>query len=359
MSTEVNAMVSVAEELLVEETESSEDEEPQEVRYDIMPYPADYTVKGLYEKWQSGQLVIPDFQRNYVWSVTQASRLIESFLLGLPVPQVFLYRDRSDPKLTVIDGHQRLGTIARFYKGDFRLRGVSSTWASQTYEQLGEYDRSMLDDATLRAIVIRQIQPDDNSSIYQIFHRLNTGGTQLNDMEIRRAISRGGANDFLARLNENPNWRELIGMPEPAARFRDLELILRVLALAENWRNYGRREYGGQSMKTFMDKYMEVLDKADSVKIEQLERRFTKACEVVCKELAKKPFHLRQRLNLAALDAVMACSVELADSLNFGIGNAYAALLTDETFMKVVTYNTSHTLEVQKRFQLVHSAFSS
>ena len=91
-------------------------------------------------------------------------------------------------------------------------------------------------------------------------------------------------------------------------------------------------------------------------KIEQLETRFTKACKAVSKELDQKPFHLRQRLNLAALDAVMACSVELADSLNSSIGNAYASLLKDQKFMNAVTYNTSHTLEVKTRFQLVHSA---
>ena len=169
-------MVSVEEELLIEETELSDDDETQDIRYDIMTYPADYTVKGLYEKWQSDQLLIPDYQRNYIWTQTQASRLIESFLLGLPVPQVFLYRDRSDPKLTVIDGQQRLGAIARFYNGEFRLRGVNSRWAGRSYENLIEYDRSELDEATLRAIIIRQIQPDDNSSVYQIFQRLNTGG---------------------------------------------------------------------------------------------------------------------------------------------------------------------------------------
>ena len=107
-------MVSVEEELLIEEPELSDDDETQDIRYDIMTYPADYTVKGLYEKWQSEQLLIPDFQRHYIWNQTQASRLIESFLLGLPIPQIFLYRDRSDPKLTVIDGQHRLGTIARF-----------------------------------------------------------------------------------------------------------------------------------------------------------------------------------------------------------------------------------------------------
>lgn len=352
-------MVSVEEELPVEQTENSDDDEPQNIRYDIMPYPADYTIKGLHEQWESGQLVIPDFQRNYVWNRTQASRLIESFLLGLPVPQVFLYRDRSDPKLTVIDGHQRLGAIARFYAGDFSLRGVNSLWNDRSYEDLVEVDRFELDNATLRAIVIRQIQPNDNSSIYQIFRRLNTGGTQLNDMEIRRAVFQGQANGFLSRLNENAEWRELIGMPAPAARFRDVELILRVLALAENWREYGTAEYGGQSMNKFMNLYMEVLDESDSGKLADLERRFAKSCAGVFAALGKKPFHLRGRLNLAALDAVLACSIELAYSIDFDLHNSYAKLRADESFMNAVTYNTSHALEVRQRFELVHSTFGA
>lgn len=137
-------MVIAIEDLPIEETEPSDEDEGQDIRFDIMPYPADYTVKGLYEKWESGQLVVPDYQRNYVWSETQASRFIESFLLGLPVPQVFLYRDRSDPKLTVIDGQQRISTIAKFYNGDFRLRGVNSRWVGMKYGDLSDYDRSEL-----------------------------------------------------------------------------------------------------------------------------------------------------------------------------------------------------------------------
>lgn len=354
-------MVTVEEELLIEETELSDDDETQDIRYDIMPYPADYTIKGLYEKWQAGQLVIPDFQRNYVWSQTQASRFIESFLLGLPVPQVFLYRDRSDPRLTVIDGQQRLGTISRFYNGDFRLIGVNSRWAGRRYDSLSEYDRSELDDSTLRAIIIRQIQPDDNSSVYQIFRRLNTGGTQLNDMEIRRAmsISRGGASDFLDRLNGNPDWHTIIGTQGPARRFRDVELVLRVLALSDKWRNYGDREYGGQSMKSFMDKYMEVLDKADSQLLEQLEERFNKACNRIVSQLGEKPFHLKSRLNLGALDSVLACTIELEDSLKPEIVKEYAKLRKHDTFLASVERNTSHTLEVHRRFNLVHSAFSA
>ena len=346
-------MVSVEEELLIEETELSDDDETQDIRYDIMTYPADYTAKGLYEKWQSDQLLIPDYQRNYIWTQTQASRLIESFLLGLPVPQVFLYRDRSDPKLTVIDGQHRLGTIARFYNGEFRLRGVNSRWAGRSYENLIENDRLMLDESILRAIIIRQIRPDDNSIIYHIFERLNTGGVRLNEMEIRRALYQGEANSLLERLNQNPDWRLLIGIPEPDRRFRDVALILRVLALAENWQGYRK------PMKNFITDYMQVLDKADAEKMGLLEQRFTRACQVVRAELGEKPFHLGQRLNLAAMDSVMACSVELADSLKTDLGSEYKSLLADDTFMKAVTHNTSDYAVVQKRFELVHSAFSS
>ena len=350
--------VSQEEELLVEETEPTDDEEPQAVRYDISSYPTDFTVRVMYDKWESGQLVIPDYQRRYVWNLSQASRLIESFLLGLPIPQVFLYRDRSSPDLHVVDGHQRLATIALFYSGrfsndrEFRLRGVSTNWEGKTYAELSEDDRLTLDDATLRSIVIRQIVPNDNSSVYQIFERLNTGGTQLNPMEIRRAIFRGSANGLLDRLNENPDWRSLIGIQEPDPRFRDVEILLRVLALSEGWREYSK------PMKTFITTYMDLLDEADSEQMENVERRFSQACHMLRAGLGEKPFHLRQRLNLAALDAVIACSLELVDSLGSDIGNRYKRLLADKKFVETVAHNTSDVLVVHKRFELTLSAFT-
>ena len=353
-------MVTVEEELLVEETELSDEEEVHDVRYDIMPYPADYTLKGLYEKWQAGQLLIPDYQRNYVWTQKQASQFIESFLLGLPVPQVFLYRDRNDPRLTVIDGHQRLGTIARFFNGELRLRGVNALWEGRAYDDLSDYDGPILDDSTFRAIIIRQLQSNDDSSMFQMFRRLNTGGTQLNDMEIRRAISfsRNGAIDFLDRLNASEDWRAIIGISQPAPRFRDVELVLRVLALSDGWRNYGERAYGGQSMKSFMDKYIQILDKKEALPLDKLENRFNTACQIIVSQLGQKPFHLRGRLNLGALDSVMACAIELGDSLRAEISGEYASLCENDKFLEAVTHNTSHTAEVRQRFSLVHSALS-
>ncbi len=345
--------------LRVEDTEPTDDDELQDIRYEISTFPTDFTVRVMYEKWKSGQLVIPEYQRRYVWSLPQASRLIESFLLGLPIPQVFLYREHSGPELYVVDGHQRLATIAHFYGGtfsddrEFRLRGVGAAWVDRTYEELSEDDRLTLDDATLRSIVIRQIQPSDNSSVYQIFERLNTGGTQLNPMEIRRAIHRGQANALLDRLNANPDWRILIGRTEPDPRLRDVEMLLRVLALADRWREYKK------PMKKFITDHMQILDKADELYIADIEQRFAEACGLVKNALGEKPFHLRQRINLAALDAIMACAVELGELMHRNLADAYGDLKNNSVFMETVTYNTSDASVVQQRMELVHNAVGS
>lgn len=343
------------EEILVEDTEPTDEDEPQSIRYEIMSFPTDFTVKVMYEKWQSGQLVIPDYQRRYVWNLPQASRLIESFLLGLPIPQVFLFREHSSPTLYVVDGHQRLATIAHYYNGkfsgsrEFRLRGVNAAWDGKKYLDLNENDRTTLDDATLRSIVIRQIQPFDNSSVYQIFERLNTGGTQLNPMEIRRAIFHGNANGLLESLNNNQDWQHLIGVTDPDPRFRDLEILLRILALSENWRDYNK------PMKKFINDYMAVLDNSDADRLMEVESRFSQACSLVRNRLGEKPFHLRQRLNLAALDAVMSCAVELVDSLKPDLADAYKELLNDPGFVEAVSHNTSDTSVLQHRFELARN----
>jgi hypothetical protein len=149
------------EELLIERTGPSEETEPTPVRYEISSYPTDFTVKVMYEKWANDQLLIPDFQRKFVWTMPQASRLIESFLMGLPIPQVFLYKERGRADFLVVDGQQRLASIAAFYLGRmrervFKLSGVSPRWEGRTYDRLDEDDRKQLDDSTLRSIVIQQ-----------------------------------------------------------------------------------------------------------------------------------------------------------------------------------------------------------
>lgn len=93
------------------EIQTDEDQDTQIfVKYDITTYPSDFILAVLYEMWKDKSIIIPDFQRDYVWRINQASLLIESFLIGLPVPQVFFYVD-GDNKNLVIDGQQRLLTV--------------------------------------------------------------------------------------------------------------------------------------------------------------------------------------------------------------------------------------------------------
>ena len=79
----------------VEKTEESpEDEQEPKLEYELMNYPADITLGGYVDHWNRNELTVPDFQRKYVWDRIKASKLIESFLLGLPVPGTFLYKER-------------------------------------------------------------------------------------------------------------------------------------------------------------------------------------------------------------------------------------------------------------------------
>ena len=154
--------------------------------YIINSYPTDPTLEVLHMRWQRNEILVPKFQRGWVWSHTQASQLIESFLLGLPVPGIFLYREQKTPQQLVIDGQQRLRAIWGFFEGElpnvpeFYLRDVDARWEGRKYENLDEPDRIKFRDAVLRAIIVEQTAPEDNSSKYHIFQRLNTGGTHLN-----------------------------------------------------------------------------------------------------------------------------------------------------------------------------------
>ena len=147
--------------LEIDETEASDEAITETLRFEISSYPADYTVKGLVDKWERKELILPEFQRGYVWKLPKASKLVESFLIGLPVPQIFLYKDRASGKLKVIDGHQRLATLAKFYREQFsdsrifRLKGVHAPWEGKRYSDLEERDRLQLDDSPLRSIVVQ------------------------------------------------------------------------------------------------------------------------------------------------------------------------------------------------------------
>src|SRR5271165_5669585 len=238
-------------------TDEGDAVEVQPFRYAISSYGADYPVDGLVKRIRDGAIYVPKFQREFVWEVKDASRFVESLLLGLPVPSIFLSKEPDTGKMLVVDGQQRLLSLRYFYDGiweptgkEFRLKGVQTEFEGRTYNGLRDEDRRRLDDAILHAIVFKQDEPsEDESSVYEVFQRLNTGGKKLTPQEVRSAVHHSGRiRDLLGELNLYPSWRQIYGPEDP--RMRDQELILRFLALLNEGDNYQK------PMVNFLNSYM-------------------------------------------------------------------------------------------------------
>jgi uncharacterized protein with ParB-like and HNH nuclease domain len=330
-----------------------EDEYSDSSPYKIISFPADFTLKGLHEKYVQGEIVIPPFQRQYVWTVQQASKLIESFLLGLPIPGVFLYREKKSQKLIVVDGQQRLKSAFGFFEEKFPgtekrfyLKNVRSTWDGKTYSNLEEPDQIRLRDSVLRATIIEQVDPADHSSMFHIFERLNTGGVVLRPQEIRNCIHQGAFNDLLNELNKNEHWRSIIGSDKPDKRMRDVELILRFLALLCNHDKYRK------PMKDFLSEFMSTNKNANKNKIDEFKDTFISAVDKVYKYLGKKPFHIKAGLNAAVFDSVMVAFGVVHKKVPDDVRTRYKALLTNEAYQSYITTATTDDDSVKGRIKL-------
>lgn len=335
-----------ADEWEFEETEEApEDEQEPQLEYEIMNYPADITLGGYVDHWDKKELIVPDFQRKYVWDRIKASKLVESFLLGLPVPGTFLYKQKSKSGFLIIDGQQRITSVVRYIKGTFdesvfRLKNVHPKYEGKSFSELSEDDQFKLRGAVLRATIIQQINPLDDTSIYQVFERLNTGGVNLNPMEVRQCVSYGPFVKALKEMNEDEDWREIIGQQKIDKRLRDVELVLRCLALAENGNEYEK------TMKGFLNKYMETR-RGDDASYEDMVDNFARTTRYIIEQLGPKPFHLRGRLNYGALDSIL--SATLADIAPSDLSERFQLLLADDDYQQSITFNTSDDSVVQLR----------
>ena len=292
----------------IEEVQISTDDADETVdpaRYSITGYGADFDVEGLVRRLNRGDIEIPEFQRVFVWNQKRASRFIESLLLGLPVPGIFLYRDKGSRILRVIDGQQRLETLRYFFCGifgesgaAFKLTGVQERFAGLTYESLPAEDRRRLNDSIIHASVIQQEAPDDDgSSQFAIFERLNTTSTPLSPQEIRAAIYRGDLNDLLSELNKCVDWRMLIGKPN--RRKRDQELILRFLALYFDANDYR------PTMKGFLNKHMKSNQNLEKHSAQTIRDLFHSTIGTIIEKLDRNAFRPERAVNAALLDALM------------------------------------------------------
>lgn len=298
-------------------------------RYDISSYPADYTISTIMEKYNK-TIIVPDFQRKYVWSkdAQKQSRLIESFYLGLPVPQIFLFQKKESKELLIIDGFQRLNTIHRFVNNDLILEGVTKELQNRKYKDFSEAEKEEFDNLTFRAIIIRQLSPDDDhTSMFHIFERLNTGGMTLSPMEIRKAILFGEFFQAIEKLNNNEHWKKIINRKTTEYRLRDIEWLLRIIALSQKANKYE------PPMKDFLTKFMAANRHNDF-------QKETKTIEAIFKTifetLGPKPFHFpKSRLNLSVLDSSLSILIKKGTPQN--LKTKFQNLYKDKDYLEIIS----------------------
>lgn len=341
--------------------ETQEDEVP--IQYDIATYPSDFTLSGIFEMCNNQDITIPEFQREFVWSIRQSSLLIESFLLGLPVPPVFFYIDEENKNL-VIDGQQRILTIKFFFEGFFgfenyqgkrtvfRLEGLDdkSPFSKKCFSDLDDSDQRKLKSTVLRAINIRQLAPrGENTSIYHIFERLNTGGTPLKPQEIRNVVFRGEIVRKLRELNDNEYWKKILGKNTKDKHQQDVELILRIFALSRKSREYEK------PMKEYLNKTMERNKNGDTPEFLEFAQLFPQTAQLIIEKLDRKPFHLRGPLNSAVLDSVFCTLLDNLNKIPSDLVNRFASLKENVHFNSLTRSSTTDTNVVRERFKLVKS----
>ncbi|MDI1340566.1 DUF262 domain-containing protein [Polaromonas sp.] len=278
----------------------------------------------------------PFYQRRQRWSAERQSQLIESFLINIPIPPLFVYESKPNV-YEVMDGQQRITAIKAFYSNELKLTGLER-WPElngRTYSKLPSKIKAGIDRRSISWITVLHESSDNEEDAFAIkqlvFERLNTGGVKLSHQEIRNALFAGPFNSLLVNLSRTPEhrhaWRlpefslaEETYVPEQLAKsgfyleMEDIEMILRFFALRH-------AEYYTKGMRGFLDLYMEKARKLDGENLQNLGELYKKSIGLALKifdELTFRPY-LPEKKNWGAqpqkaiADAVL---VALCDFLN-------------------------------------------
>lgn len=250
----------------------------------------------------------PEFQREIVWKDSDQTRFIDSVVKKLPIPSMCFSLDYRTEEYQVIDGLQRTNTIIKFFDKDLnwqlsRLNDVHAGISGKTVKEIKRKDRRIYDRISNTMFPITVIRCDYSQKshtrfLFTIFHRLNTGGTKLNNQEIRNCIYSGTFNKFLKESNENRQWKKLMNIKDDKVyRFLKIELILRFFAFY-----YKSKSYRGR-LTSFLNDFMEENKNMSEQNIETYKRMFDSAIKIVYEKIAQKKSI--EKLSNAFWDAMM------------------------------------------------------
>lgn len=343
--------------------------------YNINSWGADLSFRELISMYEENELLKPELQRKFVWDKTEASRFIESILLGLPVPSIFLANTKNDKKL-IIDGYQRIMTVFDYVKKGiwqkdekvFKLSNtdkINERWRGKSFEELSEQDKRKIRSTTIHAIIFEQKSPNDNdTSLYQVFERINTGGRALMPQEIRNCVNQGKFNDLLFELNNNPFWRNLYGKLPEDSRMRDVEFILRFLALDTDY--IKNNDSSNISLKKYLNEFMGAENSQREDVITYRKTKFNSVMEFINTHIGENAFYnitagdetkIRKRFYPTIFDSLCpAVSIALerlgSDIPINNLEEKRIKLLKDEEYRKFTSEGTMQISHIHGRINL-------
>ncbi|MFZ3169438.1 MAG: DUF262 domain-containing protein [Candidatus Methanoperedens sp.] len=331
---------------------------------------SDPEVESLYGKYKRGRLILqPEFQRRFVWDTGKSSRLMESALLDIPLPVIYLSEEK-DGRETVIDGQQRLTAFFSFMDGkfpdgkDFKLTSlkVYTDLKKKAFKDLSEELQDKIKYCTIRTITFKK--ESDLDLKFEIFERLNTGAVSLNFQELRNCMYRGPYNSLLKELAQDQDFMYLLGLKSPEDRMKDVEFVLRFAAFYHStYLNYK------PPIKRFLNEDMEKYTSIKEKEITELRTAFKNTVSIIRtlldthafkrfykgNEKNKNGFWEPKKFNASLYDILMySFAREDKNKVYQNLDSIREALIylmtNDQEFIDSIELSTSTIQAVQKRF---------
>ena len=315
-----------------------------------------YELKRKYEERKTVQLD-PDFQREDVWNRKQQSELIESILMGIPLPVMYFAEDKYG-NLQVIDGRQRLTSLFKFLNNNFSISSspILTHLKGKKIKDLDKKDQIKLEDYQLIVYIIKPQTPDRIK--FDIFDRVNRGGTQLNKQEMRNALYQGSSTLLLKELSKMTIFKKATGYAISSKRMKDRYIILRFLAFYLYFENKVKIEYKSD-IDDFLGKIMEYLNQIDEHKLNTLKEIFQKSMynsyEILGKNAFRIPNYKRKRpINMALFESLSyLMSFDISKYNRESVKDKVKSLFNNENFIKSLTERIDSSKSVEIRFDIM------
>lgn len=347
----------------------SEQIEIDEQELDLADYPLDdilirnqqLSIRQVIEEINDGLYILdPDFQREFVWSAEQQSRLIESVLMRIPLP-VFYFAETKEGKTIIVDGLQRITTFCRFINDEFKLSHVAkgnTSLADKKFSDLDPKFKNRISRTNLILYIIDEKAPE--RAKLDIFERVNSGST-LTRQQMRNSLYMGAGTRWLRDMSRTDSFKEATGESLNTKTMRDRELINRFCA----FRFLGAKNYKGY-MDDFLAETLNRMNKMDSVELETLTTEFVQSMRGAILVFGKHAFrkHTKEKTDRSVINASLfdTYSVAFAKISPSTIKEnretfleLFYASMEDNTFNNSITLYTNVRRQVLTRFEYVDS----